>query len=231
MTAHRLFSGLLVFILLSIFACTPFYIASDFELQTAEHHTIAILPFEMTYTGLVPDALTEEDFNAIEEAESKAFMISYYNEVLRSTKGGKKPFRVDLLHHTDVLGILEENDVLIKETWSMPSDEIADLLGVDAVVRASIEKNQLMSDLSSYGIEVGIHVINIITEHTLLPWLPFHLTRSKTIKASYSLIDGYDGSVLWSIAYDIDADWREAANDIIDKVNRKSSKKFPYRRF
>ncbi len=86
-----------------------------------------------------------------------------------------------------------------------------------------------MPDVESFGIDVGIHIINILTDNALWPWIPFDLTKSKEVKTNYSLVDGKDGTTLWSIAYDIDADWRNPANEIIDDVNRRSSRKFPYR--
>ena len=72
-----------------LFCCTPYFISNNFEIQTVNHKEIAILPFEMTYTGLIPDEISEEDLIFVEEAESIAFMTSYYNEVLRSTRSGK----------------------------------------------------------------------------------------------------------------------------------------------
>jgi hypothetical protein len=212
-----------------ISGCTPFFIASNFDYITADHDVIAIAPFQMTYTGLIPEELTVEDFLNIEEGESEAFMISYFNEILRSTKSGKKPIRINVQHHTKTLNLLAENDVSIKETWLMDSEQLAEILGVDAIVRGSIEKNQLIHDLTSYGIEVGLHIINILTDHSIFPWIPYGATKSKEVHASYDLVGGSDGTILWSISYKVEADWRQTANDIIDNINRRSSKKFPYR--
>ena len=212
-----------------LLSCTPFFISHDFEIKTAYHQNIAILPFEMQYTGSIPDELDELAISEIEEAESKAFMISYYNEVLRSTRGGKKPIRVNIQHYKDTFQALAENDISIAESWDMKTQDLASLLQVDAVLRGYIEKNQLITDLESFGIEFGLHILNAITENVLWPWIPHNLTKSKEIKANYSLLDGQDGYTLWSIAYEIEADWRSPAKQIIDDVNRRSSKKFPYR--
>lgn len=214
---------------LLLFCCTPFFISHDFDIQTAQHKNIAILPFEMHYTGIIPDELMDTALNKIEEAESRAFMSSYYNEVLRSTKSGRKPIRVNIQHFNNTLQILEENDISITESWSMKSEDIATLLKVDAVLRGHIEKNQLITDLESFGIDIGIHILNILTDNALWSWIPSDLTKSKEVLTNYTLLDGTDGATLWSIAYSIDADWRSPANEIIDSVNRRSSKKFPYR--
>jgi hypothetical protein len=74
-----------------------------------------------------------------------------------------------------------------------------------------------------------LHIINILTDHSIFPWLPYGATKSKEVHASYDLVDGSDGTILWSISYKVEADWRQTSNDIIDNINRRSSKKFPYR--
>lgn len=227
---NKLFKILIISsISILIFCCAPYFISHDFDIQTADHKVIAILPFEMSYTGLIPNDLTKEDLQKIEEAESKAFMISYYNEILRSTKSGKKPIRVKVQNYKNTLQLLEANGINTVESWNIQAEKLADILQVDAVLRGYIEKNQLIPELESFGIEVGMHILNIMTKNALMPWVPFDLSKSKIVKTNYDIVNGQDGSTLWSIAYDIEADWRSPANEIIDSVNRRSSKKFPYR--
>lgn len=210
-------------------SCHPYYINSQFEERTADHQTVAVLPFEMVYTGIKPEKLTEEDLLEIELAESKAFQISFFNEILRSTKYERHPIRIELQDYRKTINLLEEAGI---ELTSLPKQDptvLAEILGVDAIVRARVEKNRLMTDLESFGIELGIHILDVIAPHSMWPWLPFGITRSKKVNASYSLFDKTDGTTLWSIAFDIDADWRRPANEIINDINRRASKKFPYR--
>src|SRR5687768_3375549 len=77
-----------VLLLATLSGCKPYYIATDFSSRTAQHKVVAVLPFEMVFTGTKPEKLSEADIREIEEAESKAFMISYYNKVLASTRSG-----------------------------------------------------------------------------------------------------------------------------------------------
>jgi len=220
--------SLLVLILVTLLGCKSYFLASDFETRTANHKTIAVLPFEMIFTGVKPEKLTDEELLMIGEAESKAFMISFYNEILRSTRSGRRPISVDVQHFDKTLSILKTNNINIRSSWNEDPEKLAQLLGVDAVVKARIEKHRLMADLASYGIDLGVHIIGILSDHSIWFWLPSDLTKSKEVKSSFSLI-GKDGVTLWSIAYDVDADWRESSNVIIDDINRKSAKHFPYR--
>lgn len=219
-------SVLLMVIMLT--GCKTYFIAADFDSRTASHKSIAVLPFEMIFTGVKPEKLTQEDVDRIADAESKAFMISFYNELLRSTRGGKKPIRVDVQHYDKTLSILQSNDIDIRASWKEDPGKLAKLLGVDAVVKARIQKHRLMSDLASYGIDLGVHILSVLTDYGAWFWLPSDLTKTNEIKTSSSLID-QQGSSLWSIAFDADADWHKPANEIIDDINRKSAKNFPYR--
>lgn len=208
--------------------CKSYFVVNDFNSRTADHKSIAILPVEMIFTGVKPEKLTDLDLQSIGDAESKAFMISFYNEILRSTKGGKKSIRVDVQHYDRTLSLLKANNLDIRSAWMADPAELVTILGVDGVVKARIEKHRLMSDLASYGIDLGIHILSALTDYALLFWLPAEVTKAKEIKANYSLMDK-GGSVLWSVAFDVDADWSEPANEIIDHINRRSAKTFPYR--
>ena len=217
-----------ILMLLFFVSCKPYFLVADFDTRTSNHKSVAILPFEMVFTGVKPDRLTDDDLQIIGEAESKAFMISFYNEVLRSTRGGRKPIRVNVQHFDKTLNILKTNNIDIRSSWKEDSGKLAKMLGVDAVVKTRVEKYRLMSDLTSYGVELGVRILAILSDYKIYPWLPPNLTKSKEIKSSCSLLDA-EGVTLWSIAYDFDADWRSPSNEIIDNINRKSAKQFPYR--
>lgn len=214
--------GYLIIILFS--SCTPYYITNDFEALTREHKTVAVLPFRMIYTGVTPESLSDEEMQDIEIAESKAFQMSYYSEILRSTRAGKDPIRVSIQDYSITLRRLSENNIDIIDSWEAKPEELAKALGVDAVIKTCIQKNRLMTDLASFGIDVGLFFLDAITNNSI--WVS---STSKEIKANYSLIDSIDGQVLWNVTIYEDADWSQKANNIINNLNRKSAKKFPYR--
>lgn len=216
-----------IFLFLTIGACsTPYYISDTFEEDTADHEIIAILPFEMVYTGNRPAELTDEDFQKIELAESQAFQASFYNEIKRSSKQGRR-IRVAIQNYQKTLQLLEKNGIGVKESWHEGIDSLAELLGVDAVVKARIEKNQLMPDLVSFGIGALNFFIDV-----LFPGgeSDEDVGTSKIIYASYYLMDKDDGKTLWSISFEVHADWSRKANNIIEDINVKGVSKFPYRK-
>lgn len=208
-------------------ACSPHYIASDFKDKTLIHTQVAILPIAIEHTGNLPDEWTAEDIFHIEEAESRSFQISLYREILRSTRNGRKPLSVDIQHYRKTQQILVEAGITISDSWQMDPQMLASTLGVDAVVIGNIRKTRYMSDLASYGIEVGTHIFNLITQHQFFPWIPI-TSQSKNVQVSYELIDR-DGVTLWSTNFDESANWRRPANEIIDGISRRAAQKFPYR--
>ena len=212
-----------------IISCTTPYHIQNFDEITNSHKVVAVLPFDMIYTGMIPEELTEEDLNEIEAAESQAFQISFYNEVLGSTKNGRRNLSVNLQPINKTNRILKENELSGIEVHSLPYEDIAEMLDVDAFVTGQIQKNRLMSDLASYGIEIGVHILDVMSPHTIWPFIPGDLSRSKEIKSSYAIYDGNESLTLWSVSYNYDADWRRSANDIIDETNRRAARKFPYR--
>ena len=210
-------------------SCNRGFKSKDFNTITDNHRLIAVLPFKMVYSGAVhervpPDALTE-----IAVAESKAFQQSYLNEILRSTRGGKKSIWVNIQDIPTTLSRLDKANISIADSWDMSSQDLARVLEVDAVVRGTIEKTQFISDVTSYGIDLGIQVIDIVTNGGASRTLPFGNVNNKEVRASYNLTSEEDGSLLWGINYQLEADWNMRADQLVDNINRRSARRFPYR--
>lgn len=217
---------LTLFLLVFLTSCKKYYTTADFEEKTIDHQTIAVLPFQMSFSGIRPKELTPEDIKVIEEAESKIFQASFYDAILASTRRGKKQLRVDVQHFSKTLSLLENNGITIRDSWFEDPSKLAELLGVDAVVKSRIDKTRYMSDLASYGIEVGTQVINVLSRGRIIPGVS---RRNKDVKTNYSLVDKNTGNTLWSIGFDYNADWRSRPEDMVDAINHRSAKKFPYR--
>jgi hypothetical protein len=210
--------------------CARYFIASDFNQKTANHKSIAVLPVEMIFTGNQPKNMTKEDIEKIEEAESKAFMVSMYNEILRSTKNGKKSLRVDVQSFTKTISILEEKNISVRQAWNTSPVELANILGVDAVVQSRVTKKRYMSGLASFGIDLGVQILDNLLGGGLWGAVPNQATRTDDIFASFSLVNGTDAAALYSRSFSTEADWNSPANEIIDRITRKFARKFPYRR-
>lgn len=199
---------------------------SDFYEKTADHRIIAILPFEMVLTGKHPKKLNTEQIKKIEEVESLVFQNSLYHQLLGESTGYRAPLRIDVLPIVETNRILENYDVGIRESWYIDPREAARLLKVDAVVKTRINKRRYMSNLASFGIELGNTILEILSDSSL--WI-FFPNRTNDIKAQCYLFDGSDGSTLWGIDILEGVDWSMPANEMIDRITGLVARKFPYR--
>jgi hypothetical protein len=192
--------------------------------------TIAVLPFEMVLTGKAPVHLGPSDIERIEEAESLAFQASLYDQLLdQSSVGRRRPILVRIQPIETTNGLLAERGLSIRQSWSASSQELAAVLGVDGVIRTRVEKTRYLSDLESWGTEVGLEIVAEATEREVAWVIPPGLTRTHDVLADSALVSGEDGDVLWKVAVERAADWRRPANDVVVGITRKLSKKFPYR--
>lgn len=215
-----------------LFSCrTSYFIVPDFAKKTKNHKTVAILPVEIIFTGKTPKKLTQQDIQKIEEGESKAFQISLYNNLLKNFKTTKGAITISFQPTEKTNSLLQENGIDIRNSWNTDVQKLCKILNVDAVVRTSVQKTRYMSDLASYGIELGTEIIDNLLWEVGAEFLPIYGT-SKTfdINAQCSLFNASDGTLLWKDMYNRATDWRADANYIIENITEKFSKKFPYRK-
>lgn len=207
-----------------------FYQVKSFKQKTKDHTTIAILPVEMVFSGLKPFELSEEDLEKQEEGESKAFQISLYNELLKRKENTKKGPNVKMQKPRETNKLLEENEISIRDSWDKPTEELAEILGVEAVVKSRIEKKRYFSDLASFGIDVASKLIALLAKDLGIFAIGQDLKKSNDIYSRYELIDGDSGEILWSMSYEEEANYKNPADVIIGSLNENAAKRFPYKK-
>ncbi len=111
----------------------------------------------------------------------------------------------------------------------MEAGQLAEVLGVDALVRTRVEKARYLSDPASLGISVGLDVLYQATEGHAALVLPPGLAKTYDIWADSLVVRGEDGALLWKVGVHRETDWSRPANDVIAGITKKLAKKFPYR--
>ncbi|MBL7825191.1 MAG: hypothetical protein JNJ57_01080, partial [Saprospiraceae bacterium] len=107
--------------------------------------------------------------------------------------------------------------------------DLAKLLGVDAVVFASVTKYRYLDEKASMGIDAGKQVLGAVTKGASDRYTSGVNSKTNDINVTCSLIDQKDGEVLWKINNDESADWRKTPNVVVDDLNKKLAKRFPYK--
>lgn len=227
----RLSKGpLLMMVLFAVGCATANYQSPQFVERAQNHQIIAVLPFEMVLTGDPPKNLTAEQIAQIEEAESIAFQQALYSRLLHQASVGRKhPIMIEIQSVETTRQLLAAAGIGIRESWDMSAKSLAKVLRVDAVISTSVQKTRYLSDGESFGVDLGLSVVNEVTEGWLAPILPWNLVTTQDIWANCELIDSLDGTVLWQTDFSQATDWRLPANQVITTFTMEFAKQFPYR--
>ncbi len=210
------------------YSCSrKYYTSSFFEEQTAGHKLIAVLPSEIVLTGKKPDNLTAEQIAHIEEEESRAFQLSLYSNILQYANSRKYYMSVGVQDVNKTMAVLEDNNISLRDSWKLDDKKLAELLGVDAVVRMQIRKKRYMSDYASYGVTIARDVIGQTPLGNKLP-IPRSLGKTEDIYAYCSVVS--NSVTLWNNNYKAAADWDNPANEIIENITDNFGKSFPYKK-
>ena len=212
-------------------ACTSVHYESPrLSERQASRDTVAVLPVEMLFTGKAPRGLSTAQILAIEEGESLAFQHALYGQLLdRSSIRRQRPILVRVQPIAETNRLLAAHGITLRQGWELPPQDLARVLGVDAVIETRIQKTRYLSDLASWSTEVGLEVLLDVTDGKAVPFVPPGLTRTHDIWADCVLVGADDGDTLWKVSVHRATDWRQPANDVVVGITRKLSKKFPYR--
>ncbi|MEM7102045.1 MAG: hypothetical protein AAF502_02865 [Bacteroidota bacterium] len=216
----------IAFFVTTLFAtgCAKQFTTASYEEVAYHHRTLAVLPFEMIFTGNLPRNLTQEMVEEIEEYESVAFQVSLFNMLHRPSNLGRNPMWVTIQHYDETNRRLLDEGISIRESWFMPTEELARILGVDAVIKTRIEKTRFMSDMASFGIAVMADILNEFPGA-----LPIPGNQTGRVNLTCSILDGNEGFPVW-VYNDIEpAYWNLPAEQAIDGINRRAARNFPYR--
>lgn len=206
------------------------YLAADFSQKTVSHKKIAVIPVQTIFSGKQPAKLTTDQIAQIEEGESIAFQTSLYNALLSKCGSKKRDIKIEIQTLEKTNAMLNDSNISIRDTWEMSPEKLARILGVDAVVKARVEKTRYMSDLASYGISLGADILNVLTDGAAWFFIPGGVQKTNDINATCNVLNGTDGALLWRINVVAATDWTMPANQIIDNLNHKFARKFPYRK-
>jgi hypothetical protein len=99
---------------------------------------------------------------------------------------------------------------------------LADRLGVDAVVRGKAIKHRYLSDLELLGVEIGTSVLNSVLGTA--GWIPI---RNNDIGLTANIIAASTGEDLFSGREEVSVNWSRPANEAIEQINRRIARRFP----
>jgi hypothetical protein len=223
----NLLPGLIAIFLLFLFSCSnKYYTASNFEEKTEKHKVVAILPAEVTLSGKLPKNLTPEDIAKAEERESIDFQYALMNSILNHANTKKYITTVNFQDINTTQKILEQNNISVRDSWKKNDEELAKILGVDAVIRMNIRKQRYMSDEASYGVGMAKQVIYKTGLGSKVP-VPSSVGKTYDIYATCNLLS--NNQTLWNDNYKRSTDYDTAPNVIVEWITDDFGTNFPYK--
>ncbi len=200
----------------------------DYDSLAPRHRMIALLPVETVTSGRIPRNLAEADIIAIENAESRAFLTAVYSQLMRRSGGLEHNVKVRFQHYVETLDRLDKAGISPRESWYRSNQELAQLLGVDAVVRVSVQKQRYLTDLESFGVQMAANVAAAFGQSWAL-WAVPGAARTSDMFISGYVIDGASGATVWSTNLRRSTTWTNPSQVIIDDASRAIARRFPYR--
>lgn len=218
----------LFMIAIALAACSrAYYKTGSYDYFADKHRVLAILPVQTITYGRMPERPSEEEIRAIEDAESRAFQVSLYTNITERTGGNFGNIHVDIQHYSETNARLKEAGMSARDSWERSSTELAQILGVDAVVRTTVEKERYLTNLESFGVSVASTLVFLFSRY---PWLGFFPnSRTSDVNASCAIVDGENGVAVWATDKREATYWNRPQQDAINDITRSLARRFPYR--
>lgn len=174
-----------------------------------EHKVVAILPFDTKITyKKQPKNFSAEANKEQEKTMSKSIQSSMYTFLLRKASNYSVEFQD--VEKTNILlkkaGMLDKLDEFTK-------DEIAKVLGVDAVLGGRFETEQSRSEAGAIATTVLFGSLG---------------SKTGTGALTLTLNNGKDGDLLWRFYKSMDDSVLSATDELVERMMRKVSRNFPY---
>lgn len=196
----------------SIEAQTHLYENPDFETIAKDHQNIAILPFK-TKIELRPKQMKKLEPGQLEEmqlSEAESIQDAMHSWFLKRKKRGSLFIEVQQPARTRALllkeGITAEN----LEVYT--TEELAKILGVDAIISGTYETNKPMSEGASValGLLIGF-------------W-----GRTNSAVVNMNINNSNDGILLWNYNKRVSGSFGSSSDDLINVLMRKASRRLAY---
>lgn len=201
--------------------------ASDIEEKTKEHKTVAILPFDIEVTGRLPKGWDEAQKQEVIETESEIFQHALISQILNTSTKRRGKFTVSFQSVDKTRAIFSKNAITYADFKNKDPQELANLLGVDAVFKVKMHKKRYLSNVESIAVGQGVQILrNVVNVPTIIP---SGIGKTNDVRIVGSLVNGEDGTILYNFTGSCATDWSRQPEAVVNQISRWIGKKFPYR--
>lgn len=206
--------SLFLFLLLSVmnvFGQKQVFTAKDLKERVSTHKSVAILPFPTYITYRKQPKNFDAEANKEQEKKmAKQIQSSMYTFLLRKADSYSVSFQ-----DVDKTNALLKKAGIENKLDEMSKNEIAKILGVDAVIGGKFEQEQSRS-------EAGAIVTTVL--------IGFGTGKTGSGTLTLTINDGKDGELLWRFFNTMNDNVLRSTDDLVERMMRKVSRNFPYQK-
>lgn len=201
------------------YAAKNIYTSKSFRKIAKQHKTLAILPFDVQ-VGLRPKEMrdmTPERLYDLELHHGQAVQSALQVYFLEHINRKREVISIQDVRTTNA--ILAEKDIQPEELTKYTPTELAQLLGVDAVMTGRLTTEKPISD----GVAMALALYTFFYTPNITNGGPTNAGN-----ASMKIFDGASGNLLWSYDKMLARSLGSDTQTIVRAITRKAAKKIPY---
>ena len=200
----------IILVCLSSNAQKNIYENDKFDQFTKKHKVLAIMPF-LTNLDL-KDNVSKSDLRDREKKEGYAVQNAL--EIYFSKRKKKKKFSVEFQNTKNTNAILAQNNISYENIDVYTIKQLSEILKVDGIISGNLDLNILLSK----GIPDNFS------------FLDYFLGDANYGRIGIKISDGGSGKLLWKYEKAINKKSGKNTDDLIDRMMKLASRKFPYDR-
>lgn len=227
--------ALILFMAITIASCSRNrYLTADYDRLANQHSVIAVLPYDIQLSGRKIVEMTDGEILEIREREGKQFQQSLYSEVLKRTGRRDKDINISVQDINKTNRLLKDAGVALTDIAEYSPKELGHILGVDAIISTRLMKEMFLSREESVLVDVATEVAKDVLKDSapigVLMYPNSKLSRSSEVDIYCTLVDTEAESAIWVYSTDVDMQWNMEPDEVIEQINTRISRKFPYRK-
>jgi len=179
-----------------------------FDELTDEHEVLAIMPF-IAYLEL-KEVVDRDELKVL--AEREGYAVQNALETYFSKRKKRKKFNVDFQNINNTNAILAQNGIEYDNLDIHTTQELCKILDVDGIISGNLNLNILLSE-------------GVPTNFNLLDYFSGDANYGRI---GVKISDGETGKLLWKYENEISKKTGKNTTELIDKMMKAASRKFPY---
>lgn len=184
------------------------YESNRFDELSEDHEILAIIPFLAKLE--LEQKISKDELKQLAKREGNAVQDAL--ETYFSKRKKRKKFNVEFQNIDDTNALLAQNNITYENIDIYTVKQLSEILNVDGIISGNLDLNILLSK----GVPTDFN------------FLDYFNGSSDYGRIGIKISDGTSGKLLWKYEKQINKKTGKNTSELIDKMMKLASKKFPY---